>query len=113
VLSQLCAGLNRDGAFLNDQPISRGTLCDYSSDSFDGRKIRIAVGQRRRSHANEDYVSPNNTFFRGSEMQSARFSNALDNVLEIGLKKWHDAILQFRELFDIAFTAEDVMPDLR
>jgi hypothetical protein len=31
----------------------------------------------------------------------------------MGLKKWHNTILQLREFFGITFAAEDVVADLR
>src|SRR5579863_2776803 len=112
MLPQLRAGLNRNGTLFDDQAVSGCTFCNSSRDSFDGGEIRIAIGQWRRSHADEDRISPSNCFFRGPEMQSASVSNAIDNVLEMRLKKRRNSTLQLREFFDVGFTAEDVVADL-
>ena len=113
MLSQLRAGLNGNSALLDDQPIPCRSLGDRTSDPFDGRQVGVAIRQRRGSHANEDRVSEDNRIFGGTEAQAATFTNRLDNVLEMRLKKWHHTVLQFGEFFSVTFTAEHVVTDLR
>ncbi len=109
---QLSAGLDRYRALFDHQAIARRTFCDRSRDTFNGGKVGVAVRKRRRSHTDEDRVSPRNRLFGGPEAQPASLSDALDHVLQVWLKQRHDAILQFGEFFDVAFTAENVVADL-
>src|SRR5580692_657633 len=113
MLSQLGASLNRHRALLDDQPIPRSPLRDRSSHSFNGGKICVTVGQRRRAYTNEDRVSPGNGVFGRAEMQAASLSNRLDYVLKMGFEERHNSVLQFREFLDVAFAAEDIVADLR
>src|ERR1039458_3359084 len=109
---QLSAGLDGDRAFFDHQPISRRTLGDGSRDSFDGGKVRITVRERRRSDTNEDRFSPRDCVFRGSELETASFASGLDYVLQVRLEDLPRPVLQFRELFEVALTAEYVVADL-
>ena len=56
---------------------------------------------------------PRRWLLGGTESQQpAGLSTGLDNVLEVGLKKWHHAILQFFKFFQIVFAAKNFMADL-
>jgi hypothetical protein len=46
-------------------------------------------------------------------VQPAKFSDRLDHIFQMRLKKRHHSILQFRKLFGVAFTAENLVTDLR
>src|ERR1039458_8942866 len=86
--------------------------CDGARDSFDGGEVRVTVGQRRRSHTDEDRFSPCNRLFGRPEAQPASLSDGLDHVLQVWLKQRHHASLEFGKFFEVAFAAENIMANL-
>src|ERR1700730_2403342 len=87
-------------------------FCNCSGDSLDGGKVRITVWQRWRSYTDKDRFSPGDRFIGRPKAKTARFSHALDNVLQMRLKQWHPPNFQFAKLFEVAFAAEDIVADL-
>src|ERR1700722_6013865 len=113
MLSQLRSSLNRHRALLDDQSISGRTLGNGSRDSLDRRQIGIAIGQGRGSYADENRVSPGDGVFGRAKMQPPRLAHALDHPFQMRLEQRHPSALELGKLLGVAFTAKDVVSDLR
>ena len=56
-------------------------------------KVRFAVIEGRRPHADEDHLTTIDRFFSGAKSQPAGLPSVLNNLLKMGLKQWHAATL--------------------
>src|ERR1700728_2995458 len=81
---------------------------------IDGAQVRVAIGQRRRPHANEESISEGDRIgWVGAELQTAVLARLGYHVLESGLVDGHSNFFERLDLARVVVGAHHFVPDAR
>jgi hypothetical protein len=111
---QFLSRSRRHGALFDHELGLLGFGRDHARHMIDGAQVRIAIGQRRSPHANEESISECDRIGRvGAELQTAVLARFGDHVLEPGLVDRHSALFERLNLARVIVGAHDLVADAR
>lgn len=106
------AGLDGDGAFIDDDFVAAHACSDVAGDAFDEGEVDGAVRLRRCGDADKNDVGIFDAFLGGSgERESAGFDIAFDQFFEAGLVDGDSAGTEHVDFGFVAINTDDTVTD--